>query len=67
VTDYRFYLIQELRCPHCKSKLDYERIEQYGDLRIVAVHPSRAKGGKKCPRQGKRFYAPGVNLTELQP
>ena len=59
----RFYLIQELRCPHCKRKLDYERVVEFGSPRIIAVHPSR----KKCPRQGKRFYAPGLDLIEIKP
>jgi hypothetical protein len=66
MSNYHFYVIQELRCPHCKSKLDYEQFEQFGSKRIVAVHP-KSRGGKKCPRQGKRFYAPGVDLTEFIP
>jgi len=60
-----FYLIQELRCPHCKRKLDYERVAPFGDPCIVAVHPTRERGGKKCPREGKSYYAPRVDLIEF--
>jgi hypothetical protein len=66
MSSVRFYLIQELRCPHCKQKLDYERWEEFGSYRIVAVHPARKKGNTKCPREGKKFYAPGVDLTEIK-
>jgi hypothetical protein len=59
-----FYLIQELRCPHCKQKLDYERVKSFGSFRIIAVHPESPKG--KCPRAGRKYYAPNLYLTEFK-
>ena len=63
---YTFYVIQELRCPHCKAKLDYEHVNLFDSPRIIAVHPGHKRGAPKCPRQGKQFYAPNVNLTEIK-
>ena len=70
-----FYETRDFICPACGAMLLWETrrvFSEHGD-RMSVAHPSTsidnpAKSGEKipCPYSGKRFYAPGLEFTELK-
>jgi hypothetical protein len=64
-----FYLKHNYECPACGSVLEY------ASRTVLAAHPDRMslthpdggklQNGNPCPHNGKRYYAPGVELNEI--
>lgn len=62
MADGRFYATgQTYTCPTCRMALTWEAQNHYGSDRFLLVH-----GDGDCPHAGKRFYAPGHDLTEFK-
>lgn len=70
-----FYEKRDFVCPACRVILLWETrrvFTEHGD-RMSVVHPQTeidtpAKPGETipCPHSGKKFYAPGVEFTEIK-
>jgi len=70
-----FYEKRDFVCPACGVMLLWETrrvFSEHGD-RMSVLHPetevvSPTNGALKvpCPQSGKRFYAPGLEFTELK-
>lgn len=63
MSEQRFYEFKEYHCPRCWRTLSWEKYENRPDRddSLVLVH----RGENNCKNQGKYFYPPVVQLTEV--
>jgi hypothetical protein len=64
-----FYEKRDFVCPACGVTLGWETrrvFTEHGD-RMSLVHPETVIDAlNPCPHSGKRFYAPGLEFTEIK-